>query len=81
MDKQYVNEEELQQLHSIQERQNKIVEELGLLEIQKIKLRQRREELEYELEDFQEESQTLIDFISKKYGDCSIDLNTGEITQ
>jgi hypothetical protein len=81
MEKQYISEEELQQLHSIQDRQNKIVQELGLLEIEKIKLKQKREDLEYQLEDFQEESQILMNFISQKYGDCSIDLDTGQITQ
>jgi hypothetical protein len=80
MDKQYIREEELQQLHSLQDRQNKIIRELGLLEIEKLKLKQKREDLEYQLEDFQEESEILMNFISQKYGDCSIDLDTGEVT-
>jgi hypothetical protein len=80
MDKQYISEQELQQLHSLQDRQNKIVRELGLLKIEKLKLKQKRQDLQYQLEDFQEESQILMNFISQKYGDCSIDLDTGEIT-
>ena len=80
MDKQYISEQELQQLHSLQDRQNKIIRELGLLEIEKLKLKQKREDLEYQLEDFQEESEILMNFISQKYGDCSIDLDTGEVT-
>lgn len=80
MDKQYIREEELQQLHSLQDRQNKIIRELGLLEIEKLKIKQKREDLEYQLEDFQEESEILMNFISQKYGDCSIDLDTGEVT-
>ena len=80
MDKQYIREEELQQLHSLQDRQNKIIRELGLLEIEKLKLKQKRQDLEYQLEDFQEESEILMNFISQKYGDCSIDLDTGEVS-
>ncbi len=80
MDKQYIREEELQQLHSLQDRQNKIIRELGLLEIEKLKLKQKRQDLEYRLEDFQEESEILMNFISQKYGDCSIDLDTGEVS-
>ncbi len=80
MDKQYISEQELQQLHSLQDRQNKIIRELGLLEIEKLKLKQKRQDLQYQLEDFQEESEILMNFISQKYGDCSIDLDTGEIT-
>ena len=81
MDKQYISEQELQQLHSLQDKQNKIIRELGLLEIEKLKLKQKRQDLQYQLEDFQEESQILMNFVSKKYGDCSIDLDTGEIAQ
>jgi hypothetical protein len=80
MDKQYIREEELQQLHSLQDRQNKIIRELGLLEIEKLKLKQKRQDLEYRLEDFQEESEILMNFISQKYGDCSIDLDTGQVS-
>jgi len=80
MNRKYISEEELQQLQSIQERHDRIIEELGLLEVQKIKIRQRKKKLKYELEDFQEEFQTLADLLSQKYGDCSIDSNTGEIT-
>ena len=80
MDKQYISEQELQQLHSLQDRQNKIIRELGLLEIEKLKLKQKRQDLQYQLEDFQEEFQILMNFISQEYGDCSIDLDTGKIT-
>ena len=79
MEKQFISEQELQQLHSLQDRQNKIIRELGLLEIEKLKLKQARLQLEDELEDFKEESQILMNFISQKYGDCSIDLDSGQI--
>ena len=81
MEKLQITQQELDQLHSNQESHNSLITQLGWLEYEKIKLKQREQELKQYLQQVQEESETLSQFLEQKYGRCSIDLSTGEITQ
>jgi hypothetical protein len=80
MEQAYLTQEELQQLQSIQINHNQIIQELGKIEFDKIKLQERRDKVEEYLEELQQESQTLSEFLEHKYGKCSINTDTGEIT-
>lgn len=80
MEKLQITQEELDQLHSIQESHNSLITQLGWLEYEKIKLKQKKQELRQYLQNIEEDSQTLSQFLEQKYGRCSIDTNTGEVT-
>ena len=81
MAKLQITQEELDQLHSIQQSHTTLVTQLGWLEYEKVKLKQRKQELKQDLHQVQQESETVSQFLEQKYGKCSIDLSTGEITQ
>ncbi len=80
MENNYITEQELQQLQSIQDSHNQIILELGKIELEKIKLQERKHQVKQYLENIQDESQTLSEFLEQKYGKCSIDIITGQIT-
>lgn len=80
MENKFITKEELQQLQSIQQSNNQIILELGKIELEKIKLNQRRYQVKQYLESLEQDSQTLSEFLQHKYGKCSINIDTGEIT-
>lgn len=80
METKFITKEELQQLQSIQDSNNQIILELGKIELEKINLQERKYQVKQYLENIQDESQTLSQFLEQKYGKCSIDINTGQIT-
>lgn len=81
MEKLQITQQELDQLHSVQQRRNQVVQELGQIQAELIALEQRDDIAKQYLQQVQEESETLSQFLEQKYGRCSIDLSTGEITQ
>lgn len=80
MEQSYITQEELEQLQAIQKSHNKIIQELGKIEFDKLKLQERRSKIEEYLEELQQESQTLSQFLEHKYGKCTVNIDTGEIT-
>lgn len=78
---QQITQEELAQIQAIQQDRNKLIYQLGLIQIEKAKLKQSKAQIHQYLEDLDQDSQTLSQFLEDKYGKCSIDMSTGQITQ
>jgi len=70
--------EEIQQLTEIQTQAQQIALELGNLEITKIQLEKRKEEVITFLNEFKAKEQELGKVLSDKYGNGTIDLEKGE---
>ena len=70
--------EELQQLTEVQTQSQQIALELGNLEITRLQLEKRKEEVIAFLNEFKAKEQELGKSLSDKYGNGSIDLEKGE---
>lgn len=77
---QQLTQEELAQIQSIQQDRSNLLHQLGLIQIEKAKLKQSKAQIHQHLEDLDQDSQTLSQFLEDKYGKCSINIDTGEIT-
>ena len=76
-----ITEEELRQLQQIKQNFNVVVEELGRIEFQKITLEERSSAARQYLADYREAEKEALASLTEKYGDISINLETGEITE
>jgi hypothetical protein len=81
MEKLQITQQELDQLHFIQQSRKQTIHELGQIELEKSNLDFRKDQAIRHIQELDVESQTLSQFLEQKYGKCSIDLSTGEITQ
>lgn len=70
--------EELEKLQSIQQKNNAVVNELGNLEITKLQIEGRKNEVVKYFNELKEEEQTFGKELSDKYGVGTIDLEKGE---
>ena len=70
--------EELQQLTEVQTQSQQIALELGNLEIARLQLEKRKEEVIAFLNEFKAKEQELGKSLSDKYGNGTIDLEKGE---
>lgn len=75
-----ITEEELQQLKSVKERTNILINELGQIGLAEINLDRRRENAENFLDETKKLENDLVKALSEKYGDGNIDLETGIIS-
>lgn len=78
MENQKLSQEELQQLKEFQTESNNITFTLGQIDVQKALLEGQRGEILEKLAQLQEKSNELAKQLQEKYGDGSIDLETGE---
>ena len=79
--------EELQQIKDLQSKYNQTILEIGASEAQSIvfqenieKLQEAKKGLVSDLKTIEQKESELIKTLQEKYGQCSIDINTGEIT-
>ena len=72
MEKQ-LTQEELQQVKNLQDQVQQVTLQLGTLEVKKIQLKEI-------LKDLEQEETTLAKSLSDKYGNGTLDLDTGKIT-
>ena len=70
--------EELDKLKEIQQKNNAVAVELGNVELSKIQIENRREEILAFLKELREEERTLGEELSKNYGTGTLNLETGE---
>lgn len=75
-----LTQEEMDTLKDIQQRSQSLTMELGQIEILKLQIAERRKQAEEFMEKLKEDETSFSDTLSKNYGDCSIDPNTGEIS-
>lgn len=80
MENQKLTSEEIQQIKSIQEKNRAAVIELGELEIHANSIEQRKANVFKFLQELREEEQSFAKELTDKYGDGSINLDTGEFT-
>ena len=73
-----LTEEELERLVSLQRKSAGVTQEFGNLEIMKLQLDARREELVSFYEQLKEDERTFGKELSEKYGDGTIDIEKGE---
>lgn len=74
-----LTQQELQQVRDIQEKHQAIVQELGKIELAKIDLNLRREQVEDYLKEVLTQEKQLAQHLESTYGKGTIDLEQGEI--
>ena len=80
METKKLSQEQLQQIKSIQQKNQAVVQELGQIEILKLQLKKRQQTAQQYLEDLLQEQQTVAQEIEDTFGKGSIDIETGEFT-
>jgi len=75
-----LTQEEMDTLKDIQQRTQNITIELGQIELLKLQISERREQVETLISKLKEDETSFSNNLSENYGDCSIDPNTGEIS-
>lgn len=70
--------EEIEKLQEIQQKNNLVVNELGNIELTKLQIEKRREEVMNFLNSLKEEEEIFSKNLSYKYGNGTIDLDKGE---
>lgn len=73
-----VSEEILDKIKELQQKSNKVVRELGEIEVNKIILNNRKKAVEEFLREINVEQDAVLKEIKEKYGEINIDLSTGE---
>jgi len=79
-EKKFLTQEEIQSLKSIQLQTQTLVLELGEIEMVKLQLENRYQLAKQTLSDLSDQEQTFTQNVFEKYGKCSINPETGEIT-
>jgi len=77
MAEQKLTSEEIQEIKTIQETQEKLLNSFGEIEFQIQNLELQKEKLVEELESYKNSEQTLANKLSQKYGNGTIDLEQG----
>ena len=80
METKKLSQEQLQQIKSIQQKNQVVVQELGQIEILKLQLKKRQQTAQQYLEDLLEEQEQIAQEIESIFGKGSIDIETGEFT-
>jgi hypothetical protein len=80
MENKKLTKEELQQIETVQQKSQAVVQELGQIELLKLSLKSRREGALAFLEELKQEEKALAEALETAYGKGSIDLEKGEFT-
>jgi hypothetical protein len=75
-----LSSEDLKELRSLQERSSYIISELGQIELIKFQIEERRKQAEEQLINLKKNEEDFSTKLYEKYGDCTIDPSTGEIS-
>lgn len=78
METKKLQQEELQQIKSLQEKNQIIISEFGQIELIKLDVESRVQAAKAYLLELREEEKTLADFLESTYGEGTIDLDKGE---
>lgn len=79
-EKKFLTQEEIQSLKQIQFQTQSLILELGEIEMVKIQLENRHQLAKQTLNDLSNQEKSFTQAIFETYGKCSIDPETGEIT-
>jgi len=75
-----LSQQQLQQIKSIQQKNQSVVQELGEIEILKLQLKKRQQTAHKYFEDLLEEQQTIAQELEDIFGKGSVNIETGEFT-
>lgn len=81
IEKKVLTKEELEDLHLLQQDFQNIQYELGEIEIIKIQIEERYESVKKTLKETQIKEQSFTKSIKEKYGDISLNIETGEFSK
>ena len=80
MENKKLTQEELQQIETVKQKSQAVVQELGQIELLKLNLKSRRENTLTFLEELKQEEKVLAEALEAAYGKGTIDLEKGEFT-
>jgi hypothetical protein len=80
MENKKLTKEELQQIETVKQKSQAVVQELGQIELLKLNLKSRREGALAFLEELKQEEKVLAEALEAAYGKGTIDLEKGEFT-
>ena len=80
MENKKLTQEELQQIETVKQKSQAVVQELGQIELLKLNLKSRREGALAFLEELKQEEKALAEALEAAYGKGTIDLEKGEFT-
>tara|TARA_Y100000592_G_scaffold83980_1_gene134360 strand:+ start:842 stop:1093 length:252 start_codon:yes stop_codon:yes gene_type:complete len=78
MEKKVLTEEEIASLKDLRKRYQDLTEAIGVVEVQFITIKQKKEQLEIKLKSLQQEEIKLAKELEEKYGNGEISLESGE---
>jgi|TARA_B110000240_G_scaffold193781_1_gene240192 hypothetical protein len=81
MEKVSLSKEEIQIIKDIQQTEQEIVSQLGQIEYQILSLNSQKEDLKNAIKDINNKGNKLGEDLQQKYGDGSINIETGEFTK
>ena len=79
MEKKVLDQEEIQSLRNLQEKQNNLIISLGQIEYQITLFETQKRILKENIQQLEKENADLGKILTEKYGNGNIDLETGEI--
>jgi len=74
------NDDELEQIREIQQLYTTVVNQAGQVHIEGINYRERKKQVEFNLEEVKRKEQELVTSLTNTYGRGTINLETGEFT-
>jgi hypothetical protein len=80
MENKKLTQEELQQIETVKQKSQAVVQELGQIELLKLQLESRRQNAEDYLKELAQEEKALAESLEAAYGKGTIDLEKGEFT-
>tara|TARA_R110001583_G_scaffold105392_1_gene252992 strand:- start:1807 stop:2067 length:261 start_codon:yes stop_codon:yes gene_type:complete len=72
--------QEIEQVKNLQTKVNQLTMQLGLLQINKIKLKEQEDLIKNQLSTLEKEERNLAQVFTDKYGKGTLDIETGEYT-
>ena len=81
MEKVSLSKEEIQIIKDIQQKEQEIVSQLGQIEYQILSLNSQKEDLKDAINDINKKGNKLGEDLQQKYGDGSVNIETGEFTK
>ena len=80
METKKLSQEELQQIDTIQQKNQLVIQELGHIQVIKLQLTKREQIAQQYLEEIEQEQEQIAQQLESVYGKGSINLETGEFT-
>lgn len=80
METKKLSQQQLQQIKTIQQNNQAVIQELGEIEIAKLQLKKRQQIAQQYFEDLLQQQQTVAQEIEDTFGKGTVDIETGEFT-